>query len=384
MKTKIFYLVTAAILVTLIVYFNVTKPTVPGATTGNTENGSGTPPVLDTANYYNSFSQFIAGKDPGRYFTAYVQDTVWKNYAARVNREWNTVLNEKVYPIQRWADSVGYLSNQKSKTLFYPFAGADFLYANAFFPDVHTIIMIGLEPAGSVESIDTTNRREVTAYLDKLHKSIHYSNRLGYFMTKRMAEEFNAIDLNGTIHAVLFYMALSGCTISEITYFDVNDDGSVRSEKPGKAPAYKITYSINGSPLRTLYYFSVDLSNEGLAKKTGFLRFVDTFQDKVSLLKSASYLLHKPPFTVMKDYMLKNVSLVLQDDSGIPYRFFEKNVWDVKLFGKYTRIIDLFYGYFQPDLKKEFDRLNLKGTFEFKIGYNLRHGESNLILSTKR
>lgn len=42
-----------------------------------------------------------------------------------------------------------YLPENAPKTLLYPFAGGDFFYANLFYPNRDTIIMIGLEPVGT-------------------------------------------------------------------------------------------------------------------------------------------------------------------------------------------------------------------------------------------
>ena len=53
------------------------------------------------------------------------------------------------------------------------------------------------------------------------------------------------------------------------------------------------------------------------------------------LIKSASYLLHDAQFSKTRAMVLDSADVLVQDDTGIPYRFINQSPWQVKLYGKY-------------------------------------------------
>jgi hypothetical protein len=131
-----------------------------------------------------------------------------------------------------------------------------------------------------------------------------------------------------------------------------------------------------------LYYFSKDLSNAGMNADSTWLQWVkkqSAGKQLVSLTKSASYLMHTPYFSVVRNFILDNASLHIQDDSGIDFDHMKKTGRTVKLYGTYSRVIPLFKNKFQPTLKEAYqtDSLTVK-PLPFQIGYNLKVGESNL------
>ena len=98
-------------------------------------------------------------------------------------------------------------------------------------------------------------------------------------------------------------------------------------------------------------------------------------------MKSASYLLHTEHFSTMRSIILEASSVILQDDSGLPYRLLSRPEWQVTLFGRYGRpIADFNYG-FQPDLEAAYaDAPPLPFTF----GYHWRDGNSGVMLAVRQ
>lgn len=153
-----------------------------------------------------------------------------------------------------------------------------------------------------------------------------------------------------------------------------------------KTKGVEITFANNDDKrLRKLFYFSVDLSDGGLKNKAPeFLTFIDHLGRVSTFLKSASYLMHKTYFSVIRSVILKQSDLVLQDDSGIPVHFFDETEWDNKFYGAYTKPIPMFSNSFQEDLKKAYsDSLHVKA-LDFGIGYQWHLNKSNLQLSVKK
>ena len=85
----------------------------------------------------------------------------------------------------------------------------------------------------------------------------------------------------------------------------------------------KIVFSDGSGPKQTLYYFSTNLA-DGSFERSGFSAFLTKLGPADSLIKSASYLLHKPHFASVRKLLLDRSATIVQDDSGIPLAYFEQ------------------------------------------------------------
>jgi hypothetical protein len=87
-------------------------------------------------------------------------------------------------------------------------------------------------------------------------------------------------------------------------------------------------FSDGNGPNQTLYYFSTNLA-DGSFERSGFAAFLAKLGPADSLIKSASYLLHKPQFANVRRLLLDGSATILQDDSGIPLACFEAKRWQL-------------------------------------------------------
>jgi hypothetical protein len=163
-----------------------------------------------------------------------------------------------------------------------------------------------------------------------------------------MREDFNSTELQGTIPVLLVFLARSGKTIENVS--------------PVAPHGVRIDY--NGG---TVYYFSVDLSN-GSVERSGLLGFCRKLGRGDSLLKSASYLPPGGEFSTIRNFLLDQSDLIVEDDSGIPYKDFNPAQWQVRLYGNYQAPIDIFKQYYQADLADAFAHSSPQG-LTFGIGY---------------
>lgn len=343
---------------------------------------------------WNRFALMLAG-DTTLYTQNQLHNSVWKNYARNSSQKW-TVLNEKVaQPIQNWVSQQPYNQKYPTRTLLYPFAGGDFFYANLFFPDKDTIIMVGLEPPGFLFNPDSVNQELLATYLNDLEKSLFFPHKLGFFRTKSMAIDFEKGLLNGTVHTCLYYLAKANKQIhyvkamnfdAEGNFSAVSDIGTAKQGKKG----YRIGYAAKGDrQIKELIYFAENLANSGvyfIDNKVKSLipsaKFMEKHHNTSAFFKAATYLMHKSYFSWIRNTCTNASAVILQDDSGIPLKLLESSNYNVQLLGNYTRTIPLFGNLFQPDLKERY--LQKKpATLPFTIGYNAQFGECNLQLATK-
>jgi hypothetical protein len=78
--------------------------------------------------------------------------------------------------------------------------------------------------------------------------------------------------------------------------------------------------------------------------------------------------------------------MIVQDDSGIPYKYFVDGKWQVQLYGGYKKVIPLFSSRIQPDMVRAYaDTTKLTSRYlPFRIGYNVAVGETNLQVLYKK
>jgi hypothetical protein len=102
-------------------------------------------------------------------------------------------------------------------------------------------------------------------------------------------------------------------------------------------------------------------------------------------VKAASYLLHYETFSKIKDLTIAKSSSLLQDDTGIPYRFLAKD-YSLNLYGKYTIPVKNFSasGHYQKDLAKMYADSSKVKSLPFSLGYHWQDNNQNYMLFVKK
>jgi hypothetical protein len=205
-----------------------------------------------------------------------------------------------------------------------------------------------------------------------------------YFITSEMGSQLHRGRLSGTLPIIYVFLARSGKTIREVSLAAIDKDGKLHpQDEPGlesSARGAKIVFTGSDGAEQTLYYFRTDLSNKGVAS-SGFLQFCQSLGTGDSFIKSASYLLHNPGFSEVREFLLKNSVAIVQDDTGIPVRFLSEPDWHLRPFGTYLHPINQFSRNGQPKLVELF-RKERPAPLSFTVGY--RWGKpSNLLLALK-
>ena len=328
------------------------------------------------------FGYMISGIVPERMQNQLTENPGWLKLETAIASEWDLVTQGKILPISEWRSEIDAMKADTG-TLFYPFAGADFLYSNCFFPNCDTIIMVGLEPLGTIpKNLDFNVDFE--EYVRKIKSSLYSSNRNGYFMTIKMGRDLHREDLNGVLPLILFYSTRQNYLVSKCEYVKMNEDGSTITTEYENADGVVLTLTDKDrKKVKRIEYYRTDLSNVVFTPKSKFHLYFSSKNDKMVFLKAASYLLHNSSFSNIRDVILGGTRMLLQDDSGMPFSFFTPETWTTQLYGKYTRPIGLFSGRVQPALRAEFQSRG-SGELPFRIGYNVAHNEPHLILATRK
>ena len=278
----------------------------------------------------------------------------------------------------------------KHDTMLYMFSGPDFLYATSFFPNASTYVLAGLEPVGGVPDLTSLGPSVINGELRNLEISTGSLFNFSFFITQNMKTQLRNGPVYGALPILYVFLARTGKTIHEVDLVSLDEHGNFQiadtatatnnvTNKRTAAPGVKIVFSEGNGPKRTLYYFSTNLA-DGSFERSGFSSFLAKLGPADSLIKSASYLLHKPHFVGVRKLLLNNSAIILQDDSGIPLIYFEATKWRLQAFGHYAGPISMFANFYQPRMAELFQDAS---PLQFGIGYQWRKNESNLLLAQR-
>jgi len=346
---------------------------------------------------WNDIARFLAGMEPDAGST--ISDLeglpAAESQRAYFAKIWPEVEKTQLEPQRKWRDEV---LGKTEGFIFYPFSGADFLNIYTFFPQGSEYVFFGLEPPGPPPSVKGMKPADVNQSLAGLQVSLRSILNYSFFQTLHMVNDLKATKLSGVAPVLLVFAARTGNKVHSVHNIRLHPDGKIESlpdpfsgkpEPPATSEDYvsgiRVVFQKPGATEYThMDYFSIDISEEGLAKKPYFLKYIQSLGTPTTYLKAASYLMYNKDFTTIRNFILDESKVILQDDSGIPLQYFKPQSFDLTFYGSYTRPIPLFDGKYQKDLYEMYLPKNHPKPLPFGIGYKFRKGDSNLMLAKRK
>lgn len=333
--------------------------------------------------HLNDVASFIAGMavDSTSEFHKLSQTPEWKAYSAEEKTAWDKFKNVSDQATA-WRNAELPKAGEPIQTLFYPFGGPDYLFANIFFPKAHNYIMIGLENPGSVPQFDAADKTELKKILALYKDAISDVIQLSFFRTNDMKVELKTKAIDGTAPIIMLFLVRSGKQIVDVQPMMLNQEGKLTYCDPkAKHEAVELKFRTPGdTTVHHIYYLSTNLADPALKANKPFSMFLENIDPaSYSYIKSATYLMHKSYFSTIRNTVLNKSTLILQDDSGIAYKFFKKDMWDITLYGTYEKPINLFKDFYESDLHEAFKKR--AKPLNYRIGYNTK---SSLLVAQKK
>ena len=340
-------------------------------------------------------ARFLAGLSPSSDspLMALIKDPAWPTHA----RYFDSIFaREEAANLSKVREFSRKFLTDKHDTMLYMFSGPDFLYATSFFPNASTYVLAGLEPVGGVPDLTTLSPSVINEELRNLEISTGSLFNFSFFITQHMKTQLRNGPVYGTLPILYVFLVRTGKTLHEVDLVSLDEHGNLQisdqaaainndSDKPvhsqqrAASPGVKIVFSDGSGTKQTLYYFSTNLA-DGSFERSGFSAFLAKLGPADSLIKSASYLLHKPHFAGVRKLLLNKSAIILQDDSGIPLIYFEATKWRLQAFGHYAGPISMFANFYQPRMAELFQDAS---PIAFGIGYRWRKNESNFLLAQR-
>ena len=91
--------------------------------------------------------------------------------------------------------------------------------------------------------------------------------------------------------------------------------------------------------------------------------------------------MHEDSFSTVRKFLLDESQFILQDDSGVPVRYFDRSKWSLFFFGNYVGTMRAFNKYFQPDLRDIYAGHTLP--MQFGIGYRTSDAQAGQMLAIR-
>jgi hypothetical protein len=345
-------------------------------------------------------ARLLAGLDPkdgSAGLQAVAQTDAWKTHR-KASRYGDRQLQERLQHMDQW-QRTALPPAHAGAALIYPFSGPDFVNAFALFPNYKTYVFFSLEPPGDIPALARMDEHQMGDLFSDLRGALNDLVALNFFITPNMKEKLQTDSLQGTLPVLLAQMGLLGLTVHSVEPFEPwpsfapsaseGKPASVPGAKGGQPPALplravRIEFEDRAKARRTLLYLSLDVSDGQLRHYPEFIPWLRSFEEPTVLLKSASYLLHGGNFRKVRGVVRDRARLIVQDDTGLPYRILRNDGFQISLYGQYERPVKLFENRYQKDLDDAFASAGNTDPVPFPFGYNWRkEGRSGVIVARR-
>ena len=338
---------------------------------------------------FDGFARLISGnteKSPSN-----VDPVYYDSFSKQLNQKLVEIGKSRLTPITNW-NQAALKRNVKSDTtsVFYPFSGGDFLHVNSLYPNANHYVMMAQESVGSIPDMTKMDKAKTREYIEAADFILRDIYAKSYFITMNMIKDTKSSPVNGMLPVLLWSVSKTGHTITSVEELTVDESGK-KTYTPFKvgensAKAVRITFGNKEKGiLKTLTYYSCDISNSGIEKDKALAATLKSIPASNCFVKSASYLMHYETFTTIRNTVLDKAIYLVQDDTGIPYKYFDKSKFKMELYGNYVKpVSDFSENLFQKDMAAAYTTKEFMGSLSFSLGYHWQTKDQNQMIAIKK
>ncbi len=348
-------------------------------------------------------ARFMAGLpqvDDSSPYKARESSSEWQKHQASISSHWKRLVDLRLAEMKKWSASDFQALQDTSLTMLYPFSGPDFVSADTFYPNAPRYVFFALEEIQPLPELASKSDRSAYRSLRAVDVALRDIYSKGYFITTHMQRDIEAKEREdaqgqGVLPVFLVFLARTGHEVLSVERVSASADGTiVAKDDPaaGRVDAVRFRFQDRGSTnVQELIYFSVNQHDDGLKRKPGYVAFLNNLGPTNTFMKAASYLLFGRTgegFVTTRNLILEKSQTLFQDDTGMPLKHLDPEVWGLQLYGKYTKpIADFGRSCFQEDLETLYDktpRASIKH-LPFSMGYHIvGDGIQNHMVATKK
>ncbi|MEM1206418.1 MAG: hypothetical protein AAGN66_24510 [Acidobacteriota bacterium] len=315
-------------------------------------------------------------------------DPAWAEHGRFMDEAWGTIA-PRLEAMGIWAEGELADIGSPEAPVLYPFGGPDLISVLQFFPDAGSYLLVGLEAPGHLPMPEQFSGDALAADLERLRRPFESLVEAGYFVRNEIDKDLKGGAFDGVLPILLICLARAGLVPESLDYVTIDPTTyQIAALEPDAATASAVRVTFRPAadpqaPLRSVYYFSQDLSDDGLFLDDPWSGLM-WGQEAINVyMKSAEYLSHLPTFSNFRKLVLERGQTILQDDSGLPLKSFTSDRWDVGLYGRYSGVLAAYSQWHQDDLEAAFAGPDVE-PLGFSLGYNSGGDGGCLILAERR
>lgn len=294
----------------------------------------------------------------------------WKAHKTGMDKMWKDFSAKRGIKVRKWA-ATEVADVESTPVVFQPFGGPDFTFSHLLFPNAETFVVCGKAPCIDVPKFTDVpvgvmaetifNLRETSAVLLKTDSE-----------SVVQAPQNPRQVLPGALPMLLAVAARTGHIVESVELMPT-DEAAPPSVAPGEIPldpmaatknaasrshpssACVITLRTGDGKQRRLFYFQQDLTDEGLPGDAALLRYLNKQDRVVVVVNETGHELHQTNTLRLQQYIAKHAVALVQDPSGVPYRHFSHDSWNIRRYGSYAGAPSEYRQFDQPELIAAFN-----------------------------
>jgi hypothetical protein len=284
-------------------------------------------------------------------------------------------------------------------SVVYPFGGGDLVTALVVYPDATEYTTLSLEGMGDPRVPLATTPAKLGGQLahlrDTLAVTFGWAWNTTYQLSNASSDSERGAQPPAILVSALVALAANGYEPVSVRYFTLADDGAIHylddaaiaawdreqhattrkqqnAVQTGLFDDVEIAFRVKGdanAPQKTFRHITADLSDKALADHGAALAFLGKLPAHVAAMtKAASYLLWKPAFGKLRDYLLAHAAVMVSDDTGIPPSL--ASSFTYKVWGRY---LGSHFDFADQTIAKQLVALwkgaANQGAIDFRFGY---------------
>lgn len=310
--------------------------------------------------------------DPGRLYRV-TADVSWKAYQRRLGR-----------PMSEWAKAE--IALPGGNTVFYPFSGPDLVTAAQLFPNADRYVLVAIQHARPPVDLAALVAEKRSAFYDKFSAEWQKFGVLGFFRTQDLDDDAGSRRARLGVTSILMgFAARLGFDVVDVSPIALSeasgDFEKIADGDKGAWSSVRLTLVREGRQV-LVDYVRLDLSDFALKQHEPQRAWIERMAKNPVLLKAASHLPQEPSFSVIRDAIVANAPLVVQDETGIDYAELRR-IGEVVLYGNFTRPYKLFDPSAQSSLAEAYRSAKSVRELPFSFSYLKSSGQRSLQIARR-
>ena len=350
--------------------------------------------------YFDDMARYLGGFDipSDSKLAPFTQGPEYAQHRNSMAVFWEKTREHSITPVSEWRETTLFRNPngtvcREDRPAIYPMSGADLINLYNICPYASEYVMVALEKAGDIPHPENQTAQYYQSLRD-MRAVIGNIAQRNYFSSVFMrAKIVNNREIPGIAPVLLAFASGLGWRIVDMEKFHLGEGGKliideVTSEQ--KPRGVRIWFRVEGDKrLRSLTYIEQYLNAQSAEPTHPLNQFFQQRKGGMILFKAASYVMHNPAMTAVRDMFIGVSDYVVQDDSGFRYLDMAP-AFEVSVYGYYrtpVRLGDAFFRNYapQPELAALYIERNPPDLpFHFGYGSLRRPPRSNLIVAHRR